>query len=241
MIWRKEVFNVIGAVALACLVSSSAHAIPITTSGVWDNPQGSAAVLATVTGEDTNEIGWGVPADGSQSSYEFNGLTDSEVDLDDALAGELFPLGEFVHNNFPITTFQFLGADLTVNILVDLDGDNIDDIDVDFGPFEFDHTETPNAEPCDPAGSPPCPDVVSIPTAFEGIPFTFMGMNFEFFLAGFRESATDPIIPEFITDENAENIATLFAGVRKVPEPMTPLLLGLGLLGLGVIRKRKKE
>jgi len=240
MIRHKEVFNVMGAVALGCLVASSAQAIPITTNGAWSNPQGTAAnvnITDDGVGMD-NKISWGVEANAldEQSSYVFTGLAAVNVDQTAILAGDLFAVGDFTHNNFTITQGNFTGADLTVNIQVPALGVNID-----FGPFEFDHNETPNSPPCDPDGTPPCPDVVSIPTAFEGIPFTFMGMNFEFFLAGFRESATDPIIPEFITDENAENIATLFAGVRKVPEPMTPLLLGLGLLGLGVIRKRKKE
>jgi len=252
MTWRKGLFNVSGAVALGCLVASSAQAIPITTSGAWDSADANAATTPTVSiGNDgtgmNNKISWGTPADGAPSSWVFTGASISPS-LSDVLAGVPQPLGVFTHNNFVITaaTAGFFGADLRLNILVDLDGDTINEIDVNFGPFGFDHEETPNSgDPlnCDPVGlgMTACPDVVDIPTALEGIPFTFMGMNFEFFLAGFQPSGGGAITTQFVTEEGLVNNATLFGQVRKVPEPTTPLLLGLGLLGLGVIRKRKKQ
>ena len=236
MMYGKKVSSVIGAVALVYLAASSAQAVPITTTGVWTNPQPpSGPVFDTVVGVGTDEISWGTPiGGGSQSSYEFNGLT--SVDIGNPLDGHLFPLGDFVHNNFPINDFQFLGADLSVVI-------SVPSIPVaaGFGPFSFLHNETPNSPPCDPAGDPPCPDVVSIPLTLAGTPFTFGGQNFVFFLAGFQPPGGGPIIPDFITTEGQSNTATLFAGVRPVPEPTTLFLLGLGLLGLGVISRRRKK
>jgi hypothetical protein len=189
-----------------------------------------------------NQISWGNPAgQPSQSSYVLTGLNGSVLELDDILAGDLFLVGTFTHNNFPITQGNFLGTDLTLTF-------NIPELGVagaQFGPFGFAHLETPNREPCNPAGNPPCPDVVTIPNAQIGIPFTFNGQSFEFFIAGFRESPGSPVIPQFITQEGLENNANLFAGVRIIgaPEPMTGTLigLGLGLLGLAVINKRRKN
>ena len=238
MKWRKEVFKVIGAVALVCLVASSAQAVVITTTGVWDNPvTGNAATAATVNGEGTDEISWGTPATtgGEQSSYEFNGLT--MADVGNVLDGALFPLGDFVHNNFPINNFLFLGTDLTVTVSVPALS-----ISHDFGPFFFTHTETPNDDdPCDEGGTQPCPDLVEVPGAAGGIPFTFMGDPYLLILEGFRESPGGPVVPGFLTDENAVNTATLFARIQLVPEPTTLVLLGLGLLGLGIISRRKKS
>jgi len=237
MMWRKEIFRILGGVALACLVASSAQAVLITTSGVWDNPDPSSGpVFDTINGVGTNEISWGEPrTDDNQSSYVFTGVNSN---IPNPLNGDPFSLGTFTHNNFTIalSTSQFLGADLTVTISAP--GIGVSHV---FGPFEFDHEETPNSPPCAYIGSPDCPDKVTIPLATEGVPFTFMGAHYLFFLDGFRASPGSPIIPEFVTNENQANNATLFAHIQLVPEPTTIMLLGLGLLGLGVIARRKKS
>ena len=44
---------------------------------------------------------------------------------------------------------------------------------------------------------------------------------------------------ELITSEGADNMAQLRGVFTKVPEPGTLALLGLGLAGLGLSRRRK--
>ena len=221
--------------ASTLIVSGPAQAVPITTSGVWENPTGTPETLATITGEGTNTLGWGTPLFMDQSSWVFAGIVG---DLPDNPDGQRFELGTFTHRNralFPDASADFTGADLLLTLA-------IGSTEQDFT-FGFGHIETPNeADPCAEGGNPPCPDLVSIltPTALEL--FVLDGMLFEFTLLGFSQDGGNTIVSEFLTLENADNSASLFGTFRKVevPEPLTITILGLGLFGIAAYTRRRR-
>ena len=234
-----------GAIAASGLTIAPANAAVLTSSGIFTNVD-----PASVDGEDMSLIEWGTPFGGTQrSGYEFIGISEPGFDLDPLLAPLIaagegttapFLLGEFTHFNFPIT-----GATLnTTDLVIGADFDGV----MASITASFDHNETPNSGVCQFPGSPPCPDAVTITniaTATTNV--VIDGMQYDLTIEGFSHSEGGPILDEFVTNENAENTAGLFATLTKVPGQTTESVpepgLVVGLLavsGLGLGLKRKK-
>ena len=207
---------------LALGYTNVANAATVTTSGTWSNPQGTAADFMN----NGNTISWGNPVNTSsdQSSYVFDG--NGGVEVDETMF-QVFKLGTFTHNNFPITQGDFLGATLTLNL--DIDGQ----VSQGFT-FDFAHNETPNRIPCDPQGSTVCPDVVDIPSAIGEETISYNGKTFKLQILGFSDTIDGPKVTQFITEERLSNQTMLFGQLKPepVPEPLT-ILGSATALGFG--------
>ncbi len=111
--------------------------------------------------------------------------------------------------------------------------------------------ETPNAGPCAPGtGDPDCADifvltnpgalstvieVMDVAYLIEVVPSGLIDLSDEACAAA--DAAPD--CQGFLTEEGQTNIVTTAFTIKKIPEPGTLALLGLGLLGLGIARRRK--
>jgi hypothetical protein len=229
----KHLNKALGTIAFATLAlgyTNVANAATVTTSGTWSNPQGTAADVMN----NGNTISWGNPANTSsdQSSYVFDG--NGGVEVDDTTF-QVFKLGTFTHDNFPITQGDFLGATLTLNL--DIDGQ----VSQGFT-FDFAHNETLNEIPCDPQGSTVCPDVVDIPSAIGEETISYNGKTFQLQILGFSDTIDGPKVTQFITEEGMSNQTMLFGQLKPepVPEPLT-ILGSATALGFGGFLKRESS
>lgn len=219
--------------AAAMLAALPASALLITTDGDWISVDGNPTMGPLFVDSDGNgtndQVQFGAPfgdVNPGNSAYEFIGTT-----IDAPLDGTLFPIGDFVHQNFTIQLPSINGATLLISLVGPEQEDSTNLI--------FTHFETPNgATPCAAGGVNPCPDEVSLPGTAQLRDLALDGSNFTLEILGFSQDGGVTVLPSFLTLEGNENIATLYARITPVPETGTLALFGLGLIGLIAARRR---
>ena len=217
--------SMLGGVFAASLVAP-AFAMPVisvdSVSGVWSDAVGGTNINYIDGGQ---EVRWG-GGQPTQSGYRFDGSAPAAFDVD---INEEFDLGNFTHFNYQINAGT--GVD---SVLLSISMA----ISVDRNPyatplsFTFLHEETTNS------GNGCCDDIVSFESLVSSEAFEIDGALYTLDLRGFSQGG-GPTMEELITSEGADNMAQLRGVFTKVPEPGTLALLGLGLAGLGLSRRRK--
>lgn len=176
---------------------------------------------------------WGTSTGEGPSGYDFtagNSMTGIASDTP-------FLLGEFVHQNNPVTGTALESADLNVAVQIGGDGPMVNSV------FRFDHDETPNTEGSCPDGSVSvCDDIVTVTNNPGAMTFTLGGNVFNFRVLGFSTDEGTTITETFLTEENNSNSAGLYAEytVTPVPLPAAGWLLLAGIGGLGALRRVRK-
>ncbi|MEC5397071.1 THxN family PEP-CTERM protein [Uliginosibacterium sp. H1] len=233
-------------ISVAPLTASAAAVSLGAFTGTWINA--TPAAVASNAGASLN---WGLPADGStQSGYDFlaaAGVNNFEIPP----SPDPFLIGNFVHRNIAVFGESLSSAQLQLTTSIYVDGVSIGERSFLFG---FSHLESLNVNgTCADGGQSGagvnangCADNVQISSLNASDTFVIDGDEWTLDLLGFSRNGGADIDLSYWTMENQSNTAGLYATVsrsgpvRQVPAPDGLSLLGISLLGMTLIHKRRR-
>jgi hypothetical protein len=241
---------VISAPTFAALVSISG------ITGAWFNAVPPPPDTTIVNGSPLSTIRWGVPATPSgQSGYNFTSAGSVGFTVNPPPISAPGQLGTFEHLNFPIFPPFLQSVELQISADIVVDGT---DEGIRTFVFDFTHDETPNGGPPGGPFTGTCPfggangtginingcaDSVTVTSNNTSETFTVNGVQYTLDILGFSQDGGSTITNQFLTIENEDNTAGLFADVRaatqQVPEPGSLALVGLAMLGVVGFLRRK--
>lgn len=215
---------------------------------------GTPSTLAPST---TPSIEWGNPAD---TTIDRSGATINQLapftaapgtagDLSGTVVadGTRQGLGYLVHHNHVIG--QGFGPS-PVDVLYRLqlnDGGPAGNVFDWSGDFRLTFKETLNDGTCE-DGNPKgtnCDDLFAFTQLVTSDPTTFnyLGQNYNVAISGFYDSLTGGNLvgnKAFFSGEDGDSVGYIQFSVNAVPEPGSIALLGMGLLGMGAVRRRRQ-
>jgi hypothetical protein len=263
----RSVKNAIVAGGLAIFAAAPAPVLADTVaiSGITGSWFAAIPVVGTVitNGNPTSTIFWGVPATTfGGSGYSFTaqaGTVSFTVNPPPNSSPAL--LGTFEHLNFPVFPPFLQSVELLISADIKV---NSTDLGVHSFVFNFTHDETPNGGPPGGPFSGTCPfptpgspngsginingcaDSVTVSSTQFQQTFLVNGVSYTLDLLGFSQNGGATITNQFLTIEDQNNIAGLYADVHttvaQVPEPNSLALVGLAMLGVvGFLRRRSSK
>ena len=196
----------------------------IRASVEWGTPVGVVQSAATINQIDAFTNSPGVAAD-------LNG----SVTINGARAG----LGYLVHHNHVIGQAFTAPVSLSYNLWLN-DGGAAGEVFKWHGDFEIQVTETPNL-----GGGNCCDDTFSFTKLLssDATEFSYLGQKYNVDISGFYTAFTGGTFvgnQPFLSVEDGDTAGYIQFSVNTVPEPGSMALLGMGLLGVGAIRRRRQ-